>query len=151
MSAYGHVIIGCKINNKKLDAILEKIQADSKKIEKGCSHEFLDSYKFCPECGAKTKVCTQDEEMGKTEFLETLGFSYSKGTLVATTEEEDLFVTTCSSYLKETNDIESNGGYDGIKFPINFDSIASELEKTLNPYGLWEPKNFQIWVIGCYL
>lgn len=149
MSAYGYVVLGCKIDDVRLSQAIKKFSDNSKQVKKGCSHDVPEQNKFCPECGAPKTIVTKDEELGDREFLEGI-----KGLVIeTTTDEQDFFVTIDNKYVGRTGDIDAGGGYKGFNFPsaLEINDLAYKLEQKLLPYGLWDGKNFKIWLLGCYL
>lgn len=146
-SSYGYVIIGCKIDEKKLNLAIEKIRDNSKKETTGCSHDVPEQNKFCPECGAPKKIITMNGLLSVREFLDNINGLF----VVASTDEEDFFGTIDRKYIVRTGDInESGGGYRELKIPsvLEVNDISSKLEQILSPYGLWDENNFKIWLVG---
>ena len=146
-NSYGNAMIGCRLDNDKLAAAIKAYEDSKKVITKGCGHEYPEKNKFCPECGSPRET-VETVEICEEEFLRLLGFKYE--TTRHTTDQNDTFVTSNKKCLIETGDINSGGTYRSMIIPSaeELAEIEAILKSKLEPHGLWEAKNFKLWVIG---
>jgi hypothetical protein len=144
---YGYTIIGCRIDNKDMEKLIKKETNKNKVQRRGCDHEVPESALFCSLCG-KARIVNFFKEFTKHDLLEKFekdGLNY-----VLTTDNYNCFVTFSKKYIASTGDINYYSSFNMINIPSEIELI--ELKKTLKnklePYGLWNESNFNIWAVG---
>jgi hypothetical protein len=112
-----------------------------------CSHTVVPNAKFCSECGAKATYHAWVPVKGYDEDLPKIGsFQVINGTY------DDRYPNLTPRFVGVAVEV---GNYDNPRrLPIeigqfcgDIEALQKNLQATLEPLGLWDPKMFGIWAV----
>lgn len=137
-----YTIIGCKIPRERL---FRQKPSPNKNIRNNCcvSKNWI-NIKFCPDCGTQLQILKEREPHPELD-LKNKKFRSTNIDVVWDSEQKNFFFGTI---LKASDDF-SNGltSFLQIQNPGNIEIIKQNLQKALEPNGLWKEDVFGIYTM----
>ncbi len=139
------LVLGCVVDVK----VLQTRVKGEPKTSRGCSHSVPDAQKFCAECGKPRLTTTEPEDLYVPDYVEAK-YPGKGGMRWACTTDDNQFVVGVVLVAVDVGDYANE--LVNVSGHLANAPAKGEIQKRLEPNGLWFPKQFGLWLVGncCY-